>query len=76
MKYVKGLLTILAVVAIILGIGFFIPISISSTQGCENQNTPVVKLHWIKGESIEKAKKENPKGSSCSDSPSYLLYIL
>lgn len=76
MKYLKGVLILVVAIAIIVGIGLFIPISISSTQGCENQNTPMIKVHWIKGETIEKAKLQNPKGTTCSDSPTYILYIL
>lgn len=75
--HIGGLITLS-----LLMVGFFVPIGSYTSQNnvCPDGNTPVVKLHAIKGETIQRVtdidNQQLPPEAGCSKQIRYKLYFL
>lgn len=68
-----------AIVALVLLAGFFIPLgSYTTTKGCPDRSLPTKRLHFILGDSLEEIEDsdvEPPPNVGCSINIKYVLYF-
>ena len=68
------------VLVILLPAGFLIPLGsyIPTKSVCPDENPPVVRLHFIRGDSIQKVKAADvaPPYEGCARQVKYVLYFL
>ena len=76
----KYILIAFVCVVLFLLAGFFIPIgSYTTTNGCSIDPTPTVRLHLLKGNSIQDIKDGDVQPApnvGCSTNTRYVLYLL
>lgn len=67
-----------AIAALILMIGFLVPLgSFTTSYGCQLDTTPIARLHLIKGDSLNEVKnRKDPVGVGCTINTKYILYLL
>lgn len=65
------------IIALVLSIGLLVPLGTYTTNyGCRVDPTPTVRLHLIKGDSLNEVKdRKDPVGAGCTVNTQYILYL-
>lgn len=75
----KAFIAVITVSILLLLAGFFVPLGSRTFPGCGSETASTVRLHLIKGDSLEEAERNHRITSpllGCPATAKYTLYVL